>query len=229
MSLCNPVYPLDVWQRSYPCALLCVSTCVSNRVRAWVSRCHLPRGILRAGLVPLTTNVHLTTRAPLPGLPWLFGSVRSAHYGGQASGWERAGLSTASHEVGQPWWPCCGPRPCPWPAWGAPSPRVARVPLVCAGGGGVSSCLQQSSCGHSESEGRAGREGAGAYVSQVGGVTGTSVYVKTHVGGGRLWMYLDTLPLRLEWPSTLGQRWTQKGAIHEPGLLVSPRVHAEGQ
>lgn len=115
MSLCNPMYPLDVWQRSYPCALLCVSTCVSNRVRAWVSRCHLPRGILRAGLVPLTTNVHLTTRAPLPGLPWLFGSVRSAHYGGQASGWERAGLSTASHEVGQPWWPCCGPRPCPWP------------------------------------------------------------------------------------------------------------------
>lgn len=21
----------------------------------------------------------------------------------------------ASQEVGQPWWPCCGPHPCPWP------------------------------------------------------------------------------------------------------------------
>lgn len=66
-------------------------------------------------------------------------------------------------------------------------------------------------------------------MSQVGGVTGTSVYVTTHAGGGRLWMYLDTLPLRLEWPSTLGQRGTQKGAIHEPGLLVSPRIPAEAQ
>lgn len=32
----------------------------------------------------------------------------------------------ASHEVGQPWWPCCGPRPCPWPGMDR-SPLCGKV------------------------------------------------------------------------------------------------------
>ena len=38
------------------------------------------------------------------------------------------------------------------------------------------------------SSGQGGREDAGAHVSQVRRVTGISVYVNMHVGGGRLWM-----------------------------------------
>lgn len=98
----------------YRCGLPRVSTYVSKRVNACVSRDHLPRSIFHAGLVPVTTRVYLTARAPLLGPLWLSGSVCNARYGGQASGWEQAGLSMASHEVGQPWWPCSGPRPCPW-------------------------------------------------------------------------------------------------------------------
>ena len=64
----------------------------------------------------MTIDWCFSTGTPLRGLPWPLGTLRRAHYGDQTSGWEWAGLSKASPEVWRPWWPCCGPHPCPWPS-----------------------------------------------------------------------------------------------------------------
>ena len=93
---------------------VCVHLCWRTHFPVWADRYH-PHGAVCPGLVPVTIDWCFSTGTPLRGLPWPLGTLRRAHYGDQTSGWEWAGLSEATPEVWRPWWPCCGPHPCPWP------------------------------------------------------------------------------------------------------------------
>lgn len=116
-------HPPGVWPSQGgqgPCALPCRSICLCQsvwhmcRCGAYESPPH-PPGTVHPGLCPCD---HRCVSHHMSSSPW---PLSASHHSvkcpvwRQASGREHAGLPIASHEVGQPWWPRCGPCPCPWP------------------------------------------------------------------------------------------------------------------